>query len=169
MTYTISEMARLLGVAPSTLRYYDKEGLLPPIERSAGGIRVFRDKEYEWLRIIECLKQTGMQLRDIRAYLRLTLQGDKTISERKQLFERRREEVKKQMETLRHTLDTLDFKCWYYEKAEELGSTLPVESMPPEEIPESYRDAYIQLHRLPQESQVETLQEDFAHEDHRNR
>ncbi len=82
MTYTISEMARLLGVAPSTLRYYDKEGLLPPIERSAGGIRVFRDKDYEWLRIIECLKQTGMQLRDIRAYLQLTLQGDKTISER---------------------------------------------------------------------------------------
>ena len=147
MTYTISEMARLLGVAPSTLRYYDKEGLLPPIERSAGGIRVFRDKDYEWLRIIECLKQTGMQLRDIRAYLQLTLQGDKTISERKQLFERRREEVKKQMETLRHTLDTLDFKCWYYEQAIRGGNEEKLAAMIPDKLPKDIRAIYDSSHK----------------------
>lgn len=57
MLYTVSEMAKRLGVAPSTLRYYDKEGLLPFIERSDGGIRMFKDTDFEWLSIIECLKR----------------------------------------------------------------------------------------------------------------
>ena len=68
MVYTVGEMAKLMGVPASTLRYYDKEGLLPFVERSSGGMRMFQEKDYEWLRIIECLKKTGMPLRDIRAY-----------------------------------------------------------------------------------------------------
>ena len=57
MFYTVGEMAKLVGVAPSTLRYYDKEGLLPFVERSESGIRVFMDSDYEWLKVIECLKK----------------------------------------------------------------------------------------------------------------
>lgn len=56
MAYTVGEMARRLGVPASTIRYYDKEGLLPFVGRSSGGIRVFTEKDFEWLRIIECLK-----------------------------------------------------------------------------------------------------------------
>lgn len=52
MFYTIGEMAKKMGVAPSTLRYYDKEGLLPFVERSGGGIRMFKDEDIEWLFII---------------------------------------------------------------------------------------------------------------------
>ncbi len=58
MTYTVGQMAKMLGLAGSTLRYYDKEGLLPFVERSSGGIRMFREKDYEWLQIIECLKKS---------------------------------------------------------------------------------------------------------------
>lgn len=57
MLYTVGEMAKRLGVAASTLRYYDKEGLLPFVERSSGGIRMFKDADFEWLQIIECLKK----------------------------------------------------------------------------------------------------------------
>ena len=57
MAYTVGEMARRLGVPASTIRYYDKEGLLPFVGRSSGGIRVFTEKDFEWLRIIECLKK----------------------------------------------------------------------------------------------------------------
>ena len=71
MAYTIGEMAKRLGVPASTLRYYDKEGLLPFVERSAGGIRVFRESDFEWLRIIECLKKTGMSIKNIREYIEL--------------------------------------------------------------------------------------------------
>ena len=59
MLYTVGEIAKKIGVAPSTLRYYDKEGLLPFVERSDGGIRMFKDADLEWLSIIECLKKNG--------------------------------------------------------------------------------------------------------------
>ena len=53
MSYTIGEMARMLGVAPSTLRYYEKEGLLPNVERASGGGRRFTDKDFEWFYVID--------------------------------------------------------------------------------------------------------------------
>ena len=65
MTYTVGEIAKKLNVAPSTLRYYDKEGLLPFVERSVGGIRVFHDEDMDWLELIECMKHTGMPIKEI--------------------------------------------------------------------------------------------------------
>ena len=87
MLYTVSEMAKKLGVAPSTLRYYDKEGLLPFVERSSGGVRMFKESDLSWLSIIQCLKKTGMPIREIRKFVDWCLvdwclQGDDTIAQR---------------------------------------------------------------------------------------
>ena len=60
MAYTVGEMANIMGVPASTLRYYDKEGLLPFVERTSGGIRMFKEQDYEWMKIIECMKRAGM-------------------------------------------------------------------------------------------------------------
>ncbi|MGN1126318.1 MAG: MerR family transcriptional regulator, partial [Ruminococcus sp.] len=79
MLYTIGEMAKRLGVPTSTLRYYDKEGLLPFVERSNGGIRMFKDSDFEWLQIIGCLKKTGMSLSDIKHFIEMAMEGDDTI------------------------------------------------------------------------------------------
>ena len=76
MVYTVGEMAKMLEVPASTLRYYDKEGLLPFVERSPGGMRMFQEKDFEWLQVIGCLKKAGMPLRDIRVYIELAMQGD---------------------------------------------------------------------------------------------
>ena len=100
MVYTIGEMAKMLDLAPSTLRYYDKEGLLPFVERSEGGIRLFRDSDYEFLKIVECLKKTGMQLKDIREFIHLVMEGDSTIEARLALFQKQRAEVEKQIAQL---------------------------------------------------------------------
>ena len=62
MIYTVDEMAQKLGVPASTLRYYDKEGLLPFVERSSGGIRMFRENDFEWLQVIRCMKKAGMPI-----------------------------------------------------------------------------------------------------------
>ncbi len=145
MVYTVGEMAKLMGVPASTLRYYDKEGLLPFVERSSGGMRMFQEKDYEWLRIIECLKKTGMPLRDIRAYIDMAMRGDETIRERLALIRKQRQAVLRQMEELQQTLDTLDFKCWYYETAEEAGTTVWFESMSIEDVPQRYRAAMMSL------------------------
>lgn len=100
MVYTVGEMAKMLEVPASTLRYYDKEGLLPFVERSPGGIRMFQEKDFEWLQVIGCLKKAGMPLRDIRVYIELAMQGDDTIGERLALFEHQREVQREQMEQL---------------------------------------------------------------------
>ena len=149
MVYTVGEMAKRLGVPASTLRYYDKEGLLPFVERSPGGIRMFQEKDYEWLQIIECLKKTGMPLKDIRTYIDMAMRGDETIEQRLKMIEKQRQAVRAQMAELQKTLDTLDFKCWYYETAKQAGTTAVPRNMPLEKIPEQYRGARITLRQLP--------------------
>ena len=75
MVYTIGEMAKMLGVPASTLRYYDKEGLLPFVARSSGGIRQFRENDIEWLRVIGYMKKAGMSIKDIRQELKQQPEG----------------------------------------------------------------------------------------------
>ena len=139
MTYTIGEMSKMLNVSSSTIRYYDKEGLLPFVERTEGGIRVFKEKDYEFLKIIHCLKATGMQIKDIRKFILLVIQGDKTIDARLKLFQNQKNEVEKQIKQLEEALDTIKFKCWYYETAKVVGNTEFVDSIPDEELPEDLR------------------------------
>lgn len=66
MLYTVGEISKRVSIAPSTLRYYDKEGLLPFVERSKSGIRMFKDSDLEWLSIIECLKKQECRLRKLK-------------------------------------------------------------------------------------------------------
>ncbi len=140
MIYTVGKMAKKIGVAPSTLRYYDKEGLLPFVERSSGGIRVFKEADYEWLKVIECLKKTGMPLKDIKTFIEMAMQGDDTIDERLELIRKQRDEVGKQIAELQETMDTLNFKLWYYETAKSAGTTAVPRGMKLEELPEEFRE-----------------------------
>ena len=139
MLYTVGEMAKKIGVAPSTLRYYDKEGLLPFVERSGGGIRMFKDSDMEWLSIIECLKKTGMPIKEIKQFVDWCIEGDSTIEKRLELIDRRRDAVLMQMEQMKKTLSTLDYKHWYYETAKAAGTCEIHKHMKPEDIPEKFR------------------------------
>lgn len=140
MFYTIGEMAKRLGVAASTLRYYDKEGLLPFVERSSSGVRMFKDVDYEWLQIIECLKKTGMCLSDIRHFVEMSMQGDDTIDKRLALIVQQKDAVQTQIEHLTQTLKALEFKEWYYRTAKEAGTTAVPRQMTLDELPEEYRE-----------------------------
>lgn len=140
MLYTVGEIAKVFNVSASTLRYYDKEGLLPFVERSNSGIRMFSDKDYEWLKIIECLKKSGLSIKEIRSYIDMIKRGDDSLEERLQLFEERKKDVERQMEELQKTLDLLNYKCWYYETAIQDQSEDRVRSLSIEELPEEYRN-----------------------------
>ena len=122
MIYTVGEMAQKLGVPASTLRYYDKEGLLPFVERSSGGIRMFRENDFEWLQVIRCMKKAGMSIKDIRQYIELSMQGDDTIDTRLEMFRHQREVLTQQIQQLQHTLETVEYKCWFYEAAKAAGT-----------------------------------------------
>lgn len=150
MTYTIGEMAKRLGVPASTLRYYDKEGLLPFVARSASGIRMFQEKDFEWLRIIGCMKKAGMSLKDIRQYIELAMQGDDTIDARLDLFEHQRDVLTAQLAEMQHTLQMVEYKCWYYETAKAAGSVEVPKTFPIEEVPERFRAIREELQTPPQ-------------------
>ena len=105
MYYTVGETARRLGVAASTLRYYDKEGLLPFVERSSGGIRMFKESDFEWLSIIDWC-----------------LEGDSTIEQRLQLIQEQKRRVEEQIVQMQETLGVLEYKEWYYEKSKDAGT-----------------------------------------------
>lgn len=139
MRYTVGEMAKRLGVAPSTLRYYDKEGLLPFVKRTDGGARVFEEEDYEWLQVIECLKKTGMQLKDVKVFVEFAMRGDETIAPRLAMIVRQEASVRAQIAELEDMLRVLEFKEWYYTVAKEHGTTAVPGSMSSEELPEQFR------------------------------
>ena len=143
--YTIGQVSALTGLPVSTLRYYDKEGLFPQLERSAG-IRRFGDRELEALRVIECLKRSGLEIRDIKQFMAWCMEGPSTYADRKRLFEARRESVEAEMVRLRKTLDMLKFKCWYYETALRDGNEDGLAAMLPDGLPPEVQKWYDNAH-----------------------
>lgn len=121
MCYTIGEVSEMLDLPSSTIRYYDKQGLLPFLERESG-IRKFSDGDISSLRLIDCLKKTGMPIKDIQQFSVWLQQGDDSIKERMELFQERRRIVEQQMKDLEKTLELIEHKCWYYETAYEAGT-----------------------------------------------
>ena len=97
MWYTVGEMARMLGIPASTLRYYDQEGIIPYLERSSGGMRMFTEKDYEWLKVVEGLKKSGLSIKNIRTYIDMVQRGDDSLGDRLTLFHSRKEAVKEKM------------------------------------------------------------------------
>lgn len=123
MCYLIGEVSKMLNISVSTLRYYDKEGLLPLINRTDGNIRVFNDEDIECLKMIECLKNTGMPLKDIKQFFEWCEEGDSTIDERYELFIKQKEKTEKQIEVLQNALNRINYKCEFYRLAKEKGTT----------------------------------------------
>ena len=111
--YTIGQVAEMFHLPISTLRYYDKEGLFPNLKRK-GNIRQFSDVELEAIRVIECLKKSGLEIKDIKQFFKWVSEGSSTYANIKKLFERRKKAVEKEINALEKNLAMLKFKCWYY-------------------------------------------------------
>lgn len=122
MSYTIGQAAARMGVSVPTLRYYDKEGLLPFVEKKPNGIRVFKDEDFEWLAVINCMKNTGTPIKDIKHYIDLCMRGDDTLRERLAIFQRRKAVVQQQMEELSRLMKAIEHKIAYYQAAVDAGT-----------------------------------------------
>ena len=122
MGYTIKEAAQIMGIPATTLRYYDRQGLLPFVERKQSGYRVFSDNDIMLLRVIDCLKRSGMVLKDIRQFTEWLREGDASLEKRYQMFLERKKAVEQQMAEMQKTLDMINHKCWYYKTAIEAGT-----------------------------------------------
>lgn len=122
MTYTIKQVSEMMSLPISTIRYYDKMGLIPFLEKNDSGYRIFKEDDISMLRIIECFKRTGMSISEMQQYVKLVQRGDESLEERYELFKKRKEIVLEEMEELKKQLETIDHKLWYYETAIEAGT-----------------------------------------------
>lgn len=143
--YTIGQVSEMFDLPVSTLRYYDKEGLFPSMQRRSG-IRQFGKAEVEALRVIECLKASGLEIKDIRKFMAWCVEGPSTYAQRKDLFETRKAAVEAEMIRLQKTLDMLKFKCWYYETAIKDGSEDKLKDLLPDNLPVEIKKLYDNTH-----------------------
>lgn len=143
--YTIGQVSEMFGLPISTLRYYDKEGLFPGIQRTSG-IRRFGEREIDAIRVIECLKKSGLEIKDIKLFMEWCAEGSETYSQRLELFINQKVAVELEIERMNRVLDMLKFKCWYYEEAIKDGNEDRLNCMKPEDMPEEIRQAYENSH-----------------------
>ena len=143
--YSIGQVAEMFDLPISTLRYYDKQGLFPKMER-VSGIRKFSETEIEALRVIECLKKSGLEIKDIKQFVDWCVEGASTYPQRKALFEKQRKRLEAELIHMNKVLDMLKFKCWYYEQAMRDGCEDQVQSMIPDGLTGDVRRAYENAH-----------------------
>ncbi|MCX5586970.1 MerR family transcriptional regulator [Streptomyces erythrochromogenes] len=112
--YTISEVEARTGLSQHTLRWYERIGLMPHVDRSHSGQRRFTDKDLDWLGFVGKLRATGMSVADMVCYAELVREGEHTVEERRELLERTRCEVRARIGELTDALAVLDYKIDMY-------------------------------------------------------
>ena len=143
--YSIGEISKMFQLPISTLRYYDKEGLFPHLKR-VNGVRQFSEIEIETLRVIDCLKKSGLEIKDIKEYIALCSLGNTTLKQRKEIFEKQKEEVLQEMEKLQKVLSMLNYKCWYYDQAIEKKDEAYVQALSFNQFPPQIQQYYKHSH-----------------------
>lgn len=138
--YTVKDVAAKTGLSPYTIRYYAKEGLLPTVKRNDNGVRVFEDSDLEAIYIIECLKNCGMTLREIKQFTDWTMQGDSTIDKRLQLFQDKFAAMQEKIRQMNETLDALRYKVWFYQIAKDVGTVDVHDKMTSDDVPDEMRE-----------------------------
>lgn len=141
------EVSEMFHLPISTLRYYDKEGFFPDLKRK-GNIRYFSDNEIEALRVIECLKKSGLEIKDIKQFFIWVTEGSSSYSKRKKLFENHKSAVEEEIKQLEKILAMLKFKCWYYETAMTDGNEDRITSMLPNHLPSEIQELYDKGHSM---------------------
>ncbi len=126
MTYSISEIAKMMEVEPSTIRYYDQMGIFPNIKR-INGRRVFTDEDFKWLRVLKCMKKINMPVKKIHEYVVLAQKGDATLKERYELIFEQKKLIEKEIAELEKCYQEFEYKEWYYKTAIEAGTEKVVE------------------------------------------
>ena len=113
----IAEVSERYGLSLDTLRYYERVGLLPPVNRNESGIRDYNELDLRRVDFIKCMRSAGLPVEVLIEYVALVQQGDKTIEARKEILIDQRKLLVNRMNEMQKTLDILDYKIEVYEKA----------------------------------------------------
>ncbi|PRR75050.1 MerR family transcriptional regulator [Neomoorella humiferrea] len=112
---TIAEVSKKFGLSPDTLRYYERIGLIPRVNRNESGILDYTEEDCKWIEFIKCMRSAGVQVETLIEYITLLQQGDETIEARKQILMEQREKLLSRIEEMKRALERLNFKIEEYE------------------------------------------------------
>ena len=118
---TIKEVSEKYEISQDTLRYYEGVGMIPPVTRTASGIRDYQESDLGWVELAKCMRSAGLPVEAMIEYVKLTQEGDATIPARLQLLKEQRESLLEQKEKINATLERLNYKIGRYELAAETG------------------------------------------------
>jgi len=113
----IAEVSEQFGLSTDTLRYYERVGLIPPVNRTESGIRDYNELDLRRVDFVKCMRGAGLPIEVLIEYVALVQQGDETIEDRKEILKNQREQLAARMEEMQKTLDLLDHKIEVYENA----------------------------------------------------
>ena len=119
---TIREVSKRYSVTQDALRYYERAGMIPPVARTAGGIRDYQDEDLAWVELALCMRSAGLSVEAISEYVRLSRLGDSTFKDRLALLQGQREILLEQQRQIAGTLDRLNYKISRYEDAVKTGT-----------------------------------------------
>ena len=118
---TIKEVSAKYQITQDTLRYYERVGMIPPVGRTAGGIRDYKEKDCGWIELALCMRTAGLPVEAMIEYVRLTQEGNGTIQARLELLQEQRERLQEQQAKIAQTLERLNYKIGRYEEAVKTG------------------------------------------------
>jgi DNA-binding transcriptional MerR regulator len=137
MAYTIREVSQLTGIPASTLRYYETESILPPIQRSKSGQRVYTDDDLECIGVISCLKATDMPMSDVKRFIQLCQSGDETLEERRKIVVNHKRKMDERLVQFMKNMKHIDYKIAYYNAACKAGTERELKKQPYQEALEN--------------------------------
>lgn len=118
---TIAQVSEKYGLSQDTLRYYERVGMIPPVHRTAGGIRDYTEEDCDWVSLAKCMRSAGLPVEAMAVYVRLAQQGDDTIPQRRDLLLEQRRQLEIQLENIAAMMQRLDYKISRYDAAIETG------------------------------------------------
>lgn len=113
---TITEVSKKYQISADTLRYYERIGLIPPVNRNAGGIRDYTEEDCNWVQFIKCMRGAGLSIEVLVEYVTMFQQGNSTIKARKELLIEQRSQLAERIKEMQQTLERLDKKIDGYEE-----------------------------------------------------
>lgn len=113
--YTMKDVCRETGMNYEALKFYCNEGLVPNVKRDAHNHRVFDDRDIAWIKSLTCLKNCGMSIQEMKAYIALCLQGEASIPERKVILAQKRDALLEKMAEIQASVDYIDWKQGFYD------------------------------------------------------
>ena len=118
---TIREVSEKYNISQAALRYYERIGMIPPVTRTAGGVRDYQEGDIEWVELVKCMRSAGLTVEAIAEYVRLCQEGDGTILARLELLQSQMALLQAQKDQINAAINRLNFKISRYETADETG------------------------------------------------